>query len=261
MKDHALIQGMRKAGKLAALVLAHVCAHAKEGVTTNELDKIAHDFTIANGGTNACLGYKGYPKSLCTSVNEMLCHGVPNDVPLQSGDIVNIDVTVKVGPYHGDTSRTIGIGQISVDAARLIEAAHGAMMAGIRAVKPNCRTGDIGHATNMWLMQNYPDMRPCLEIGGHGIGRVFHDAPFIPSFGQQDAGEKIKLWSCITVEPIILLNVPAFHSHKIEPLKGHAECKVQEIKGTGGLAAQFEHTVLVTVDGCEILTEHPDESN
>lgn len=256
MKDHALIQGMRKAGKLAAIVLQRTCAYAKEGMTTNELDRFAHDLTIELGGTNACLGYKGYPKSLCTSVNEMLCHGVPNDTPLKSGDIINIDVTVKVGPYHGDTSRTIYIGVCSSDAHRLVNAAYGAMMAGIKAVKPNGRTGDIGNATISWLKEFAPELQVCREIGGHGIGRIFHDAPFIPSFGDKNAGEKTKLWTCITVEPIILMNVPEYHSHTIEPYKGHTECKVQEIKGTGGLAAQFEHTVLITVDGAEILTDY-----
>lgn len=257
MKDHALIQGMRKAGKLAGIVLQRTCAFAKEGMTTNDLDLFAQTLTIELGGTNACLGYKGYPKSLCTSVNEMLCHGVPNDVPLKNGDIVNIDVTVKVGPYHGDTSATIGIGQIDPEAARLIEAARGAMLAGIAAVKPNGRTGDIGNATSAWLRENHPDFQVCRDIGGHGIGRVFHDAPFIPAFGDKDTGEKIKLWSCITVEPIILTSsVREYFGHKIEPYKGHAECKVQEIKATKGLAAQFEHTVLVTVDGAEILTSY-----
>lgn len=259
MKDYALIQGMRKAGKLASLVLSHVCARAKEGMTTNALDKLAYDFTLANGGTNACLGYKGYPKSICTSVNETLCHGVPNDVPLKNGDIVNIDVTVKVGPYHGDTSRTIFVGQCSPEAHRLVNAAYGAMMAGIKAVKPNGRTGDIGNATTEYIKKNHPDLVVCKDIGGHGIGRAFHDAPFIPGFGDKDSGERVKLWSCITVEPIILFDVGQYFSHKIEPYVGHSECKVQEIKATKGLAAQFEHTVLVTVDGAEILTEYPDE--
>jgi methionyl aminopeptidase len=248
---------MRKAGKLAALVLEQVCAAAKEGVTTNELDKLAHDITIANGGTNACLGYKGYPKSICTSVNEMLCHGVPNDEPLKNGDIVNIDVTVKVGPYHGDTSRTVAIGEVSTDAYALICAAREAMMAGIAAVRPNGFTGDIGNAISTFIKGNYPQFTVCRDIGGHGIGRVFHDKPFIPGFGDPRTGEKLKLWSCITVEPIVLWNVPKYGSRPIAPHKDHKECKVQEIVGTGGLAAQFEHTVLITVDGPEILTEIP----
>ncbi len=254
MKDHALIQGMRKAGKLAAFVLEQVCAAAKEGVTLNQLDKLAHDLTIAHGGTNACLGYKGYPKSLCTSLNEVVCHGVPNDSILLPGDIINIDVTVKVGPYHGDTSRTIAIGTVSKDADDLIQAAHGAMMAGIKAITPNGRTGDIGFATYEFLRAYYPQFNVCKDIGGHGIGRKFHDAPFIPSYGDRGTGERLKLWSCITVEPIILFNMPSYGSKPITPHPDHKECKVQEIVGTGGLAAQFEHTVLITVNGPEVLT-------
>lgn len=254
MKDHALIQGMRKAGKLAALVLEQVCAAAKAGVTTNELDKLAYEITIANGGTNACLGYKGYPKSLCTSVNEMLCHGVPNDEPLKDGDIVNIDVTVKIGPYHGDTSRTIAIGDVSTDAYALICAAKEAMMAGIAAIRPNGMTGDIGYAISTFIRENYPQFTVCKDIGGHGIGRVFHDKPFVPGFGEKGHGEKLKLWTCITVEPIILWNVSGYGSIPITPHPDHKECKVQEIKGKSGLAAQFEHTVLITVNGPEILT-------
>lgn len=257
MKDQAFIEGMRKAGKLAARVLDYTCKLAVAGVTTNDLDRMAHEYTIKNGGTNACLGYQGYPKSICTSINEVLCHGVPSGVKLKVGDIVNIDVTVKVGPYHGDTSRTVVIGQASVDALRVVEAAHGAMMAGIRAVRPHGRTGDIGHATQTWLRVNYPDMAVCKDIGGHGIGKIFHDTPHVPGVGMFGTGDVIRPWKCITVEPIVMLGVPEYHQHDIAPLDGHSKCNITEIKGTAGLAAQFEHTVLVTHLGYEILTELP----
>lgn len=253
MKDQAFIDGMRKAGKLAAKVLNHVTKLAVDGVTTNDLDKIAHDFTIANGGTNACLGYKGYPKSICTSVNEMLCHGVPNDTKLKERDIINIDVTVKVGPYHGDTSRTISIGTPAYEIYQLLLASEGAMNAGIKAVRPYGKTGDIGNAIEMFITKNFPQFTICKDIGGHGIGKIFHDYPFVPPTGRFGFGDPLKPWTCITVEPIIMLNVPGYHQHEILTLSGQ-KCEVTEIKGTGGLAAQFEHTLLITDVGYEILT-------
>lgn len=254
MKDQAFVDGMKKAGRLAAMVLEHTCSFAKDGVTTNELDKIAHDFTLKHGGTNACLGYKGYPKSICTSVNEMLCHGVPNDVRLKERDVINIDVTVKVGPYHGDTSRTFSIGTPSYENYQLILAAEGARNAGIRAIRPYGKTGDIGFAIQAYMAKNFPQFTICKDIGGHGIGKIFHDAPWIPPTGQFGHGEVIKPWTCITVEPIIMMNVPDYQQHPIAPLDGYDKCEVTEIKGTGGLAAQFEHTILVTDKGYEILT-------
>ncbi len=252
--DRELVKGMTKAGKLAAKVLSHVCSYAVAGTTTNDLDKIAHDFTLANGGTNACLGYRGYPKSICTSVNEVLCHGVPNDTPLKVGDIVNIDVTVKVGPWHGDTSRTVIIGAHAKEAAQIVEAAHGAMMAGIGAVRPRGRTGDIGFATESFVKSLGLDLTVCREIGGHGIGKIFHDVPYIPSFGQFGHGEVIRPWQCITVEPILLYKIDKFMQYEIKPLEGYDKCEVTEIRAASGLAAQFEHTVLVTDSGYEILT-------
>jgi len=255
MKDQAFVDGMRKAGKLAARTLEHVCSFAKVGVTTLELDKIAHDFTLSNGGTNACLGYRGYPNSICTSVNEMLCHGVPNEVPLKDGDIVNIDVTVKVGPYHGDTSRTLLIGTCSPEAQRIVHAAYGAMMAGIKAIRPHGKTGDIGYSTETFIKTKFPELDVCKDIAGHGIGKIFHDHPFVPAFGQFGVGDALKPWKCITVEPIILYDVPSYMQYPIKPLEGYKECTVTEIKGAKGLAAQFEHTVLITHLGYEILTE------
>jgi methionyl aminopeptidase len=255
--DKNFVEGMRKAGKLAAKVLAHTCAAAEAGVTTNQLDKIAHDFTIASGGTNACLGYKGYPKSICTSVNEVLCHGVPNDRPLKAGDIVNIDVTVKVGPYHGDTSRTIFISPCPNKLAHeLVNAAGGAMYAGIQAVRPFGKTGDIGHATESWLKRHTDKFKVCRDIAGHGIGKVFHDFPFIPAYGTFGTGDLLKPWTCITVEPIILFESDDYKQYPITPLAGHDKCTVTEIKSPSGLSAQFEHTVLITDSGYEILTEN-----
>lgn len=252
--DKNFVDGMRKAGKLAARTLAHVSKFAVEGVTTNELDKIAHDFTLSNGGKNACLGYRGYPKSICTSLNEVLCHGVPDDTKLKSGDIINIDVTVLVNGYHGDTSLTLGIGDISEKARQIINAARGARDAGIRAVRPNGTTGDIGFVTSMFIKNNYPQFKLVEDIGGHGIGKIFHDEPFIPSVGRFGIGKPLRPWTCLTVEPIVWED-QGYKSEEISPLDGHDKCTVALFRGNGGLATQFEHTILVTNTGYEILTE------
>jgi methionyl aminopeptidase len=248
MMDRSFIAGMRKAGKLAARTLSHVIKHAKEGITTNELDQIASDFTLSNGGQNACLGYRGYPKSICTSLNEVLCHGVPDDTKLVSGDLINIDVTVSVNGYFGDTSATIGIGTISEEVGELIHAAYGARMAGIQAVRPFGRTGDIGFSTTNWIQSNYPGWSLVKDIGGHGIGKTFHMDPFVPSVGKFGQGFVLKPWTCITVEPIVWED----QGYIVESIPLSS---IQVYKGKDGLAAQFEHTILVTATGFEILTE------
>jgi len=253
-KDMNFILGMIKAGKLAGRVLAHVCTFAKAGVTTLELDKIAHDFTLSNGGTNACLGYRGYPNTICTSVNGVMCHGVPDAVPLKAGDIVNIDVTVKVGPFHGDTSRTVFIAPVTDGKVhRIVNAAYGAQQAGMAAVRPMGRTGDIGFATESYIKKMYPELHVVKDIGGHGIGRIFHDKPFIPAFGNIGTGELIRPWTCLTVEPIVS-ECPEHRETVIQPLEGHTHCEITVATAQWGLAAQFEHTVLVTDTGYEILT-------
>jgi methionyl aminopeptidase len=251
--DKEFVNGMRKAGKLAARVLAHTVKHAVAGVSTNELDQIASDFTLSNGGTNACLGYGGYPKTICTSVNEVLCHGVPDDRCLRQDDTVNIDVTVKVGPYHGDCSVTIPIGNVLPKAAVVIQAALEARDAGIRAIRPFGKTGDIGFATESLIQKKYPHLWLVKDIGGHGIGKIFHDFPFVPSQGRFGTGDVLKPWSCITVEPIVWEN-QSYKAVDIEPLFGYDKCKVKMYVCPKGLSAQFEHTVLVTDTGYEILT-------
>jgi methionyl aminopeptidase len=251
------VNGMRKAGKLAALVLKHVIAQAKEGVSTNQLDLIADAFTLANGGTSACIGYKGYPKATCISLNGILCHGVPDETVLKSGDILNIDVTVKVGEYYGDTSASIGIGDISEEARAIISAAKGARDAGILAVRPYGRTGDIGHSSSSYIKKHYPQFLLNKDIGGHGIGKVFHDKPFVPAVGMFGTGETIKPWTCLTVEPIVCQTEDIL-AEKINPAEGHSSCGVLLFKAKYGLAAQFEHTILVTDTGYEILTEIKD---
>jgi methionyl aminopeptidase len=253
--DREFVNGMRKAGRLAAKVLAETCKLAQVGATTNELDKFAHDFTLSNGGTNACLGYQGFPKSICTSPNEVICHGVPDDKKLKSGDVLNIDVTVKVGPYHGDTSQTIIVGSAKNDkSVCIVNAALGAMTAGIKVARPFGHTNDIGYATMTWLKKNYPEFHICQQIGGHGIGKIFHDKPFIPGVGTFGTGPILKPWTCITVEPVVWED-QGFESEDIKPLEGHDKCNIKVFRAKGGLSAQFEHTLLITDSGYEILTE------
>lgn len=240
-------QGMRASGKLAAQTLAFVKQFVKPGVTTNELDKLVHDYIIANGATPSPLNYKGYPKSICTSVNRVLCHGVPDDTPLNDGDIVNIDVTVTLNGYFGDTSATVAVGNTSERAYKVVLAAHAAMMFGIMAVRHNGFTGDIGFASHNEALKH--GMVTAEGIGGHGIGRQFHMAPHIPSHGEIATGSLLRAGMCITVEPIVMERTCDLQATLIPGTKIHHFEAVEDV-----LSAQFEHTVLITEKGCDILT-------
>lgn len=232
---------------MAARVLNHTATFAKPGITTNELDKIADDFTKSIGGTSACIGYGGYPKATCISVNEVVCHGLPSEYVIKDGDILNIDVTVKKDGFFGDTSKTIMVGNVSKQAADIVDAAYKAMMIGIEAIKPNGFTGDIGFETNKFATRRgYTTIK---EIGGHGIGRVFHGDPFVPAFGKRGKGEKITPWTCFTVEPMLNEGTDEFIEFDI-PNSSIKYYKTADMK----LSAQFEHTVLITDTGYEILT-------
>lgn len=237
-----MIDGMHAAGKLAALTLLHLKSLVKPGITTNELDKAGYDFIIKGDGKPAPLNYKGFPKSICTSVNNTICHGIPDDVKLQLGDSINIDVTVILNGYHGDTSISMIVGMPDTP---MIEAARKATMDGIKAIKPGATIGDIGFAINKSITRSGFYAVP--EIGGHGIGTVFHDAPFVYSYGKKGRGEILKPGTCITVEPLIIehniqVEAEVIPGSQIELIK--AKC----------LSAQFEHTVLITETGFEILT-------
>ena len=235
---------MRAAGKLAAQTLIHVEPYIQPGVTGDEINKICHDFILSHAAVPAPLHYKGFPKSVCVSVNDCICHGAPDGEALKDGDIVNVDVTCIKDGFHGDTSKTFFVGAShSKRACDLAECAFQAMHKGIEAVRPFGRTGDIGFAVNRYVTRK--GFFPVEEIGGHGIGRVFHDDPFVPSTGKKGKGELLLPWSCITVEPMINelssevqavpipgSSIPSFHT------------------ADGGLSAQFEHTVLIT-DGKE----------
>lgn len=241
------IEKMRIVCKMAAQVLAYTSEFAKPGITTLELDQIADDYTKKIGGISACIGYHGYPKATCISVNEVVCHGLPSDYKIKDGDILNIDVTVKKDGFFGDTSKTVMIGNVSEAAKNLVDAAYNAMMTGIESIKPNGWTGDIGFETNKYVTRRgYTTVK---EIGGHGIGRIFHGDPFVPAFGKKGKGEKIIPWTCFTVEPMVNEGTEEF----IEKSISGSDIKYYET-ADGKLSAQFEHTVLITDTGYEILT-------
>jgi methionyl aminopeptidase len=243
----AHIDGMTKSGRLAAKTLYHAARFIKPGVTTDEIDQIVHDYMLSNGATPATLGYQGYPKSCCTSLNEVICHGVPDKTVLKEGDIINLDVTTILDGYFGDTSSMFFVGTVSEKARKIIEVARSAMEKGIEVIGPGATTGDIGFAIDKFTTRS--GFHAVREIGGHGIGRKFHDEPFVPSFGKKGKGQPLRVWSCITVEPMI--NETDAPIQEV-PIPGSEHFIY--LTGDGTLSAQFEHTVLITDSGYEILT-------
>jgi methionyl aminopeptidase len=235
---------MREAGRLAAEVLDLIGPHVQPGVTTEELDRICYDHIVAvQRAIPANLNYRGYPKTICTSVNHVVCHGIPNDKRLKAGDIVNIDVTVIHDGFHGDTSRMYFVGKPLPHAQRVVETCRLGMWRGIRAVRPGARLGDIGHAIQTFVEQEgYSVVR---EYCGHGIGRVYHEDPQVLHYGEPGTGLTLQPGMTFTIEPMI--NVGKRHV-KLLPdgwtviTKDHS------------LSAQWEHTILVTDDGVEVLT-------
>jgi len=242
------IRLMEKAGQLAAQALAHVGRYVREGITTDELDKIANDFVLSHGATSAPLNYHGYPKSICTSVNHCICHGLPDKERLKTGDILNIDVTVLREGFHGDTSAMFFVGDVSDAAKDICNAAYEAMWKGIEQVRPGATTGDIGFTINKYVTKRgYWVVK---EIGGHGIGRTFHDDPWVPSFGKKGKGDELPPWVCITVEPMINQTAAPIKEFSI----ANSSIKYYET-GDKTLSAQYEHTVLVTDEGHQVLTQ------
>ena len=238
---------MEKVCRLAAETLVHVAKFAKAGITTDELDKIAHDFTLSHDAKPAPLGYHGFPKSICTSLNDVVCHGVPDSTVLKDGDILNLDITCLKWGFHGDTSMTVFIGEPSAEAKRLVECAEQAMLRGIEVVGPSATTGDIGFAINKFVTKSgYHAVR---EIGGHGIGRGFHEDPFVPSFGKKGRGDRLRPWGTLTVEPMVNQR----SAEIVEMPIPNSSIKYY-LTGDKSLSAQFEHTVLITDSGYEILT-------
>jgi methionyl aminopeptidase len=247
IKTKEEIKLMAKVGKLAARCLEHTGKFVRPGITTDELDKIAHDFTLSHGAKSAPLGYKGYPKSICTSVNHVICHGLPGSEVLKEGDIINVDVTCLMDGFHGDTSATFFVGEVSERAKKVTEIARKAMEKGIEAITPFGTTGDIGFAINKFTTKN--GFYVVEEIGGHGIGRIFHEDPFVPSFGKKGRGDRLLPGGTITVEPMVNETDAEMIEYPIP------NSSIQwYITADKCLSAQFEHTVLITETGPEILT-------
>lgn len=249
IKTGAEIEGMRLAGRLASEVLDHLTPYVKAGVTTEEIDRIAHEYIVnVQGAVPAPLnyappGYKPYPKSICTSINHVICHGIPNDRPLKNGDILNIDVTVIKDGFHGDTSRMFIIGEASIQARRLCQITYEAMWRGIMKVKPGARLGDIGHAIQTFAENaGYSVVR---EFCGHGIGRKFHEEPQVLHYGRPGTGEELVPGMTFTIEPMINAG-----RREIREMPDGWTIVTKD----RSLSAQWEHTVLVTDTGVEVLT-------
>ncbi len=239
-------EGMRRAGKLVAECLDLLVDEVKPGVTTEQLDEMVFAFAEAHGAVPATLNYRGYTKSSCISLNHVVCHGIPGPRALKDGDVLNIDVTLIVDGWHGDSSRMYAAGAVSRAAQRLIEVTHESLMRGIAAVKPGATTGDIGHA-----IQSYAESQRCSVVRdfcGHGLGRVFHDRPNILHYGQPGEGLQLQPGMLFTIEPMINLGKP-----HVKILSDGWTAVTRD----RSLSAQFEHTVGVTETGCEVFTLSP----
>ncbi len=237
---------MRKAGALTARGLDMIAPFVKPGVTTQRLDDLAFQFAMDHGAYPATLFYRGYSKSICTSINHVVCHGIPDDKPLRDGDVVNIDYTLIVDGWHGDSSRMYGVGDVPRRAERLVEITYESLMRGIAEVRPGHTTGDIGHA-----IQRFAEAERCSVVRdfcGHGLGQVFHDAPNILHYGNRGEGPELKPGMLFTIEPMINLGKP-----NVKVLSDGWTAVTRD----RSLSAQFEHTVGVTETGCEIFTLSP----
>ena len=235
---------MRVAGRLTADVLDMIGPHVQPGITTDELDRICHDYIVnVQKAIPAPLNYRGFPRSICTSVNHVVCHGIPGDRKLKSGDIINVDITVIKDGFHGDSSRMFAVGKPTVQGTRVMQVAFDAMWRGIRTVRAGSHLGDIGHA-----IQQFAEAQGCAvvrEYCGHGIGRIFHEDPQVLHYGRAGTGVQLREGMTITIEPMI--NVGERHV-KLLP-DGWTV-----VTRDHSLSAQWEHTVLVTAEGCDVLT-------
>ena len=246
LHDSADFEGMRQAGKLAAECLDMIGAHVAPGVRTEELDDICHAFITSHGAIPAPLNYRGFPKSVCISINHVVCHGIPGPKTLKDGDILNIDVTAILDGWFGDTSRMFVAGRANRRAVRLIEVTHESLMRAIAEVKPGNHFGDIGHA-----IQTYAERERCSVVRdfcGHGLGRVFHDAPNVLHYGRRGDGAELKPGMFFTIEPMINLGKP-----HVKILSDGWTAVTRD----RSLSAQFEHSVGVTETGVEIFTVSP----
>jgi methionine aminopeptidase type I len=245
IKDSQEIEKMRVAGRLAGEVLQMIRPHVKAGVTTNELDKICHDYIVdVQQAIPAPLNYHGFPKSICTSVNHQICHGIPSEKKLKKGDIINIDITVIKDGYHGDTSKMFFVGEPPIRARRVSEVAHECMKLGIELVKPGARLGDIGHVIQKHAESN--SFSVVREYCGHGIGKGFHEDPQVLHYGKAGTGIELEEGMIFTIEPMINAgkrHVKLLSDNWTVVTKDHS------------VSAQWEHTILVTRDGHEVLTQ------
>jgi len=239
-------EGMRRASQLTARCLDELGSMVTPGLTTDAIDRFVFEYGMDNGALPATLNYRGYTKSCCTSINHVVCHGIPNDKPLREGDIVNIDVTYVLDGWHGDSSRMYPVGEIKRAAERLIEVTYECLMRGIAAVRPGARTGAIGEA-----IQTYAEAERCSVVRdfcGHGIGRLFHDSPNILHYGRADEGPELREGMIFTIEPMINLGRPHVK------VLGDGWTAVTRDRS---LTAQYEHAVGVTATGCEVFTLSP----
>jgi methionyl aminopeptidase len=245
------IEKMRVAGQLAADVLMMITPHVKAGITTDELNQICHDYIVNDlKAVPAPLNYHGFPKSICTSVNHVICHGIPGEKKLKDGDIINIDVTVIKDGYHGDTSKMFHVGQTSILAQRLCRVARESMLIGINMVKPGIRLGDIGHAIQQHAeKENFSVVR---EYCGHGIGEIFHEEPQVLHYGTPGTGMELKAGMTFTIEPMI--NAGKRHVRQLPD-------GWTVVTKDRSLSAQWEHTILVTEDSFEVLTRRSEEDD
>ena len=238
--------GMRAAGRLGAGILDALVPHVVPGVTTEALDRIVYDMTVAAGAVPATLGYRGYTHSSCISINHVVCHGIPSSRTLKDGDIINIDVTPLLDGWHGDTSRMYLVGDVAVKARRLVEVTYESLMRGIEQAKPGNRLGDISHAIQSFAEKHrYGVVR---DFCGHGLGRLFHDAPEVVHAGKPGTGPELKPGMFFTIEPMINI--------------GRPDTKILDDGWTAvtrdrSLSAQFEHSIGITETGCEIFTTSP----
>ena len=243
VKDAETIARMRVAGRIAAQALAEVGRHVAPGVTTDQLDQVGHDFLVSRGAYPSTLGYRGYPKSLCTSLNEVICHGIPDDTVIADGDIVNVDITAFIGGVHGDTNATFLAGNVDEESRLLVERTHEAMMRGIRAVAPGRPLNAIGRVIESYARRfGYGVVR---DFTGHGIGTTFHSGLIVPHFDDPDISIIMEPGMTFTIEPMLTLGTI---DYDIWPDGWTAVTKDRK------RTAQFEHTLAVTTDGYEILT-------
>jgi methionyl aminopeptidase len=237
-------ESMREAGALASECLDYITDFINPGISTLEIDKLCHNFQIERGAIPAPLNYKGFPKSICTSVNHVVCHGIPSNKILEEGDIINIDVTPKFNGWHGDTSRMFYVGKVKLKAQKLVETTYEAMMRGIEVVKPGNTTGDIGNAIQAFAeKKNYSVVR---DFCGHGLGKVFHDQPSILHFGKPGEGVRLAKGMFFTIEPMI--NIGGYKVKILDDGWTAVTCDKS-------LSAQFEHSLGVTDYGYEIFTK------